>query len=147
MTTALRTAVAALLLIPFFVAPVIADDHGRRGEGRERGRPGSDRDNQWHGDIRQFRGHDEDRWRGGNGYHGRHDSRLGWWWIVGGLWYFYPNRVEPYPDPYQPPVVMVPAPPEPTQYWYYCANPAGYYPYVARCVVNWQRVPATVPLQ
>lgn len=26
--------------------------------------------------------------------------------------------------------------------WYYCRNPAGYYPYVRSCAEGWQRVPA-----
>jgi hypothetical protein len=26
--------------------------------------------------------------------------------------------------------------------WYYCANPAGYYPYVTQCYSGWQTVPA-----
>ena len=30
----------------------------------------------------------------------------------------------------------------PTQYWYYCQNPAGYYPYVTSCTTAWQPVPA-----
>ena len=29
-----------------------------------------------------------------------------------------------------------------SQVWYYCQNPAGYYPYVAQCSTNWQPVPA-----
>ncbi len=29
-----------------------------------------------------------------------------------------------------------------SQYWYYCQNPAGYYPHVPQCSVNWQPVPA-----
>lgn len=28
------------------------------------------------------------------------------------------------------------------QYWYYCQNPPGYYPYIQRCSVNWQPVRA-----
>jgi hypothetical protein len=28
------------------------------------------------------------------------------------------------------------------QSWYYCTNPAGYYPYVTQCSVAWQPVPA-----
>ena len=30
-----------------------------------------------------------------------------------------------------------------TQYWYYCSNPAGYYPYVTQCNTGWQTVPAS----
>ena len=35
------------------------------------------------------------------------------------------------------------APKPPTQVWYYCPNPQGYYPYVAQCYSGWQAVPAT----
>jgi len=32
--------------------------------------------------------------------------------------------------------------PSPAQYWwYYCSDPAGYYPYVAECNTGWQAVP------
>jgi hypothetical protein len=31
--------------------------------------------------------------------------------------------------------------------WYYCRNPAGYYPYVQSCAGGWQRVPAQPPKQ
>ena len=31
--------------------------------------------------------------------------------------------------------------------WYYCHNPAGYYPYVQSCSGGWQRVPAQPPKQ
>ncbi len=27
--------------------------------------------------------------------------------------------------------------------WYYCSNPAGYYPYVTQCNTSWQTVPAS----
>jgi hypothetical protein len=29
-----------------------------------------------------------------------------------------------------------------SQYWYYCTDPAGYYPYVSECSVTWQTAPA-----
>jgi hypothetical protein len=29
-----------------------------------------------------------------------------------------------------------------SQNWYYCSDPAGYYPYVAQCNTGWQTVPA-----
>jgi len=29
-----------------------------------------------------------------------------------------------------------------SQYWYYCSDPAGYYPYVTQCNTGWQTVPA-----
>ncbi len=132
-----RGLLAALILALSIIGPASADEHGhRRGVERERRE-------HWGGDIRRFHEHDLGRWRGGSWFHGRHEGRLGWWWIVGGLWYFYPAPVYPYPDPYRPPVVVVPSSPVPPQYWYYCTNPAGYYPYVAQCATPWQPVPAT----
>jgi hypothetical protein len=96
------------------------------------------------GDIHRFRDHDYDHWRGGNWQHGFHDGRGGWWWVVDGLWYFYAAPIYPYPDPYTPSVIITtPTPVTPfgaaPAYVYYCANPAGYYPYVPNCYVTWQR--------
>lgn len=101
----------------------------------------------WHGgDMRHFHERDFPVWHGGQWFHGNHDGRAGWWWIVGGSWYFYPAPVYPYPDPYVPPVVVpvqpAPAPVPTANYWYYCSNPAGYYPYVPSCATNWTPVPA-----
>lgn len=106
------------------------------------GRPGDG----WRGDIRHFRGHDFNRWQQGRWYHGAHGGRSGWWWIVGPSWYFYVAPVYPYPDPYQPPALAGIAPPvapgSAPRYWYYCADPPGYYPYVAWCRGAWRAVPA-----
>ena len=51
---------------------------------------------------------------------------------------------------YPAPVVVEPAPvyqeqPQTAaqQYWYYCADPAGYYPYVKECPRGWQPVSPT----
>ena len=121
---------AAAMALPLLAQPSAADDRGRRDRHQERHR-------EWHGDIRRFHDHDYDRWRGGRWYHGHHDGRLGWWWIVGGLWFFYPTPVYPYPDPYVPPAARAPMP---GNYWYYCRNPAGYYPYVPYCRVPWRAV-------
>jgi hypothetical protein len=104
----------------------------------------------WRGDIHRFHEHDWGVWRGGHWTHGPHNGRLGWWWVTGGLWYFYPAPVYPYPSPWEPPpveLVSPPAgsapPPPPTQYWYYCAASQSYYPYVATCPGGWQQVPST----
>lgn len=97
----------------------------------------------WHGDIHHFGAYDLGTWRGGHWYHGVHGGRGGWWWVVGGVWYFYPAPVYPYPDPYLPPGV---APPPPaTTVYYYCRRPAGYYPYVPYCSVPWRAVTAAAP--
>jgi len=85
--------------------------------------------------------------------------------VVGGAYYFYPQPIYPYPDPYQPPVVvveqqpqvvMVPqaapvyapqqaAPQAAAQVWYFCDASQTYYPYVASCAGGWRSVPATPP--
>lgn len=104
-----------------------------------------------HRDIRRFDRHDYNVWRTGGWQHGRHDGRLGWWWIVAGTWYFYPEPVYPYPDPYTPPVIVTrptpqpiePVAPPPAQVWYFCTSANGYYPYVSSCPDGWKSVPAT----
>lgn len=96
-------------------------------------------DHRGHGDIHRFHEHDIVIWRGGRWVNAWHDGRVGWWWVVGPRWYYYPTPVYPYPDPYLPPgVAVVPAPAG--QVWYYCGNPPGYYPYVPQCAMPWQLV-------
>ena len=66
--------------------------------------------------------------------------------VVGGPAFYYPR-----PYVYAPPVVVAappvvvaaPAPPvytQSAQYWYYCQNPAGYYPSVPQCPSGWLQV-------
>lgn len=126
-----------------------ADREDNRGRQVDRGRHDDNRG--WHGDIKQFHERDLARWRTGNWHHEYHDGRLGWWWVVAGLWYFYPQRVAGYPDPYTPPPTVIvqpaapaaPSTPPPAQYWYYCDAAKGYYPYVPSCPAGWRMVPAT----
>jgi len=33
-------------------------------------------------------------WEGGRWRHEMHNGRLGWWWDVGGVWYFYPQQMD-----------------------------------------------------
>jgi len=132
--------VGALLLAPAVALPAAAQGHDHdRGEHHERDRGHGGEG--WHGDIRGFHDHDFERWRGGRWIHGEHEGRFGWWWNVGPTWYFYSQPVYPYPDPYLPPVVSAPPPPG-QQFWYYCRNPQGYYPYVPQCYGPWEPVPA-----
>ncbi|MFA7268765.1 MAG: hypothetical protein WC073_05435 [Sterolibacterium sp.] len=131
-----KYALVGFVLSLAWLAPAEAREGGHH-ESRK-----THRHNPWHGEIHRFHEHDLALWRGGHWHHGRHVGQLGWWWIVGGVWYFYPAAVYPYPDPYQPPVVIVPPTETAPQYWYYCNNPAGYYPYVAQCSTGWQRVAA-----
>ncbi|HEX2603189.1 MAG TPA: hypothetical protein VHL60_00835 [Oxalicibacterium sp.] len=90
-------------------------------------------------------------------------SRVGVGVVIGspGYWhypgpYYYP----PYPYPYYayPPVVVAPAEPptyiqqepapqqaQPSNDWFYCRKPEGYYPYVKQCPGGWQRVAPQPP--
>ncbi len=91
----------------------------------------------------RFYGH---AWYGGHWYHGWYGGRPGWWWLLGSTWFLYPDVVYPYPDPNVEPIAVIPAPPagQNSPYWYWCGNPAGYYPYISRCLVPWQAVAAGV---
>jgi len=77
----------------------------------------------FHGGPRAFHPVNPGLWRGGHWHHGFHAGRLGWWWVVGNGWYYYPNATYPYP-----------------QYWYYCASAGAYYPYVSACPEGWTPV-------
>lgn len=119
------------------------------------------------GDMHRLESRDLHRWRGGRWHQGHHHGQYGWWWVVHGNWYYYPQPVYPFPDPYRPPVIVeqvvtqpvivqVPVPaqtPMPTpapvvqpvpqqQFWYYCDAAKGYYPHVASCPSGWRTVPA-----
>ncbi|MBY0485148.1 hypothetical protein [Nitrosomonas sp.] len=76
----------------------------------------------------------------------------------GGYGYGYPSYYPPYYA--YPPTVIVPSTPpvytqqqqaEPVQpqtdYWYYCQNPDGYYPYVKNCPGGWLQVAPQPPAQ
>ena len=149
---------AAGLMVGVLLAgslPASADDGERRRDGRHW------EDRHWEGrEIQRFGDRDLGVWQGGHWRHGRHDGRLGWWWIAAGVWYFYPRPAYPYPDPYTPPVVVVNQPPaavvpppppvivqpQPAaRLWYYCDSAKGYYPYVPSCAEGWQPVAAQPP--
>jgi hypothetical protein len=92
--------------------------------------------------------------------------------VPAGPW-FYPRYSPPYYPPYYapyPPIVVLPAYPDvPAQpaapvyvekggdaagpatsspnYWYYCTDPQGYYPYVKDCQANWLTVLPQAPAQ
>jgi len=63
------------------------------------------------------------------------------------LYYYPPYYYPPYAYPsYAPTTVIEQAPgPAPTQYWYYCDTPQGYYPYIQSCSTGWRQVPTTPP--
>jgi hypothetical protein len=98
-------------------------------------------------------------WHGSGGWHGGGWHGGGWGW-GGGFWgprvfvggpfwypwgygYGYPYSY-PYPVYSQPVVEQAPAvytqQTLPPQYWYYCQNPPGYYPYVRECTAGWLQV-------
>ena len=92
----------------------------------------------------------------GGGWHGGGGGWHGGWGP--GWWYPYYGYPYPYAYPYQygypaysPPVVegssqtyiQQEAPPQ--QFWYYCQNPQGYYPYVRECPAGWQQVAPQPP--
>ena len=136
------------------------DDRYRRDRDRDRYRPYPwhreryERDSRmyWRFNMSLFPRYDLGIWRGGYWHHGWYNDRWGWWWIVGGIWYYYPAPIYPYPNPYIPGAVVVinnqsdtPTPPAeaPTQFWYHCSSPQGYYPYVPECPAGWTRVAAS----
>jgi hypothetical protein len=66
-------------------------------------------------------------WEGGRWRHEMHNGRMGWWWDVGGVWYFYPQAMEGPPtyisDDFADDVVYADAPPAA-----YAPPPAAYAP-------------------
>jgi hypothetical protein len=106
-------------------------------------------------DFAHFSVQDQVMWRGGGWRHEFHNGRWGWWWFVGGAWYFYDQPVYPYPVyvsdvVYEEPVDQVqvvqpveqvdpnaPPPPPTGQVYYYCPG-VGYYPQVPTCPVPFQ---------
>jgi hypothetical protein len=66
--------------------------------------------------------------------------------------YYYPPYYQPIAEvPSSPPVYIEqgsaqPAPaPWQSDWWYYCADAKGYYPYVKECPAGWQRVAPQPP--
>jgi hypothetical protein len=97
----------------------------------------------------------------GHGHHGHHGrTRV---FIGGSYWvgpppfwgpapwyprYYYGGPVYYGPPPafVQPSVGYIQRGHEESDYWYYCDNPQGYYPYVKSCPGGWMKVvPETVP--
>ena len=70
----------------------------------------------------------------GGGFHGDrfHDNRFFFGGSLVDPWWGYPDYgYYDYSQPYA------------SQSWYYCSDPAGYYPYVTQCNSGWQTVPAS----
>lgn len=87
------------------------------------------------------------------GGHGGHSGHFGVGVVIGPGWGpgwwgpYYPYYSYPY-YPYAAPVIpqqqeeyIQPAPQLNEQnYWYFCQNPEGYYPYVKKCPKGWMKV-------
>lgn len=109
------------------------------------------------GDPALWSAQDRAVWGGGHWHQEMHDGRFGWWWVVLGVWYFYDQPIYPFPDFVSEivalPPALVPSPgpvvaplgPPPPQFWYYCDNPPGYYPYIQTCSTSFRAIP--VPAQ
>lgn len=95
-----------------------------------------------HHEYRSFNSWERNLWREGRWHHGRYHNRNGWWWITGGYWYFYDVPVYPYPSTVSSYYYDDYDTTEDGDYWYYCRDPQGYYPYVRYCNVEWEAVPA-----
>jgi hypothetical protein len=99
------------------------------------------------GPVAHFAGQDLATWRHGHWWGGWLGGRPGWWWLAGGYGYLYPAPVYPYPAY----VAGVSAPGAAStphgRAWWFCDNPAGYYPYVQSCPTPWRPVkPTTDPV-
>ncbi len=97
-----------------------------------------------HRDFAHFTSIERAAWRGGHWTHGWHHRRFGWWWFAGGVWFFYDTPIYPYPEVVST-VYVDESSADYGQYWYYCNDPQGYYPYVRACNVPWEPVPAMPP--
>lgn len=99
------------------------------------------------------RGRHFDR-RDGGRFHVYLGVPLPWYWGYPAPYPYYPYY------PYYPPAVSQPSQPPvyiekgqeqaaaPQQgYWYYCRDPAGYYPYVRECPGGWEPVAPQPPAQ
>jgi hypothetical protein len=91
--------------------------------------------------VTRFNAAQRAMWTHGHWWHGRHNGRAGWWWWANGGWFWYDAPIYPYPG-----YVSDYEYDEPSQdsgdYWYYCRDPEGYYPYVQHCNRAWEPVPA-----
>ncbi len=150
-------AFAASLAVALTSGGVVAwaQDHHHLA-GPPAGHPGYHHGPGFHGhDFAHFTPAERAAWTGGAWNHGWHNGRFGWWWGVGGIWFYYPAPIYPYPDYvadfyYDPGMGVPPVAPaagSPPGYWYYCRPSAAYYPYVQNCAVPWTPVVPTPPSQ
>jgi hypothetical protein len=133
---------AGLCLMVFLLASamqgqVYAHGGGGHGGGGRGGGGSSGNGNHGHGGF----GH-------GHGFNGHGGGAA----FVGGVWFlggyapgaYYYDDTSPWAYGPAPAADYVEIPDDAAQQgepsWYYCENPAGYYPYVKQCASGWQRV-------
>jgi hypothetical protein len=132
---------AALLGAALLCQPSLAyAAHGGGGGGFHGGGGGGFHGGGFHGGFGGFHGggfHAGFRGFHGDGSRGREFGRfrggvfLGLGYPYGYGWDYYPDYGYDYGQP------------SASQIWYYCYDPAGYYPYVTQCNTGWQAVPAS----
>ncbi len=105
---------------------------------------GAGRGNFYGRDFARLNAGELSAWRSGRWLHEERAGYLGWWWVLGDEWYFYPEPIYPYPTYISDYLIPVPMPLSP-QFRYYCDNPPGYYPDVQACYDGWQAVPIAPP--
>lgn len=98
----------------------------------------------------------------GHWVYDRHAGRLGWWWVNGVAWAFYPRPYPVYPPqtvviqqvpvPQAEPVVVQQQPAPPQQQvvqappvLYYCKSTETYYPSTMTCPGGWTTMMAGAP--
>jgi hypothetical protein len=145
---------AALLCAAALTLPDLAyaDPHGGGGGSHGGGSGGGFHGGGFHGGGFHGGGFGGFHGRGFDGFHGHfagmhHDFGVRHDRVIGGLgfgFYGYPYYGYPYSWNYYPDYGYYDySQPYSSQTWYYCSDPAGYYPYVTQCNTGWQTVPAS----
>jgi hypothetical protein len=98
-----------------------------------------------HRDFAHFTPAERTAWIHGQWSHRWWNGRWGWWWFAGGSWFWYAAPIYPYPTVVSTEYYEQPDYSAPNSTWYYCYNPAGYYPYVPYCNGPWRPVPGAAP--
>ena len=137
----LTAALLAVLLLAWASQSEASRGHGRYGYGYRLYQGGH------HFKSRHFYGHYRSVWWGPR-----------WYWrgsVVLRPWYpyYYGPRYPYYYGPWYPyyyapppfiaqdqPGIYVQPEQQPADYWYYCKDPQGYYPYVKKCPDGWMKV-------
>lgn len=126
-------------LLTILVAVAISPLASARGHGG--GHPRS----HWDGGHRNFGGFYGGFYGPGFGFYSGPAFGYGWRQPYYQPYYYAPPPVITV-QPVTPPVYIEQnQQPLPNNYWYYCRNPEGYYPYVKQCQGQWQQVAPQPP--